>query len=455
MHQSPWWAFMGVIPLIFVMVGVAGIIVVWKARPADAGDVAVSEAGVTKPSAARAGGCFLVLFFSVFFLVGLALSWFLLIKPIQAYRAAKAWVETPCVVESSAVRRHRDSDGDVTWSVDILYRYEFGGRVYRSSRYTFLDASTSNRSGMEAIVRRYPGGKATVCYVNPNNPSEAVLVREWTGAMWLGLLPLIFVAVGAGGVLWGIRRLRGGAAPVTAGAAVSGAPAPPAVVGQPAAGTAAGEGDEVEPGELKPASGPVKSFVVMLLVAGFWNGLVSVFVFQAVQEWARGRRPWMLTLFLVPFVLVGLGLIGGVFYTFLKLFNPRVHLRVSNVRPRLGETVRIRWRLVGRAGRVRRLRLALEGVEEATYRRGTQSYTDRETFFEQTLVEATAPAEIREGEASLTLPRDLVPSLDTGNNKILWNLKVQGDIPRWPDIDLAFPITVRPLPVAAVEENPS
>lgn len=301
-------------------------------------------------------------------------------------------------------------------------------------------------------MRRYPKGKETVCYVNPADPSQAVLVREWSGTLWLGLLPLVFVAIGLGGVLWGIRRLRQAASAATASRSPTSDGAPMAGGGGTGLNPPVDNG-EGEPGELKPSSGPLKTFLWMLFFALFWNGLVSVFVVQAIQEWSRGRRPWMMSLFLVPFVLVGAVLVGIVVYSFLKLFNPRVHLRVSNVRPRLGETVRVRWRLTGRAGRVQRLRVSLEGVEEAVYRRGTQTYTDRETFYEQTLAEVVSPTEIREGEVHLSLPRNLPPSLDTANNKILWNLHVRGEIPRWPDVDLAFPITVRPLSLRTIWEE--
>jgi len=37
-------------------------------------------------------------------------------------------------------------------------------------------------------------------------------------------------------------------------------------------------------------------------------------------------------------------------------------------------------------------------------------------------------------------------SFESPHNKITWFVKVTGDIPRWPDIDEAFPIRIRPLP---------
>jgi hypothetical protein len=36
-------------------------------------------------------------------------------------------------------------------------------------------------------------------------------------------------------------------------------------------------------------------------------------------------------------------------------------------------------------------------------------------------------------------------SFNTPNNKIIWTLHLHGSIPRWPDVDLEFPLTVLPL----------
>jgi hypothetical protein len=37
-----------------------------------------------------------------------------------------------------------------------------------------------------------------------------------------------------------------------------------------------------------------------------------------------------------------------------------------------------------------------------------------------------------------------VPSFDGGRHRIVWEIKVHGDIPHWPDVDEAYPLTVLP-----------
>jgi hypothetical protein len=147
-------------------------------------------------------------------------------------------------------------------------------------------------------------------------------------------------------------------------------------------------------------------------------------------------------------VAVGLGLIGGVLYQFMALFNPRPRLTVSRGVLMPGDSIDVGWELTGRADRLRRFQISLEGREEATYRRGTNTRTDKEVFTRIQLTDTTDPFAMQSGSAKLKLPPDAMHSFKAANNKIMWVLKVSGDIPRWPDINDEFPITVAPAPLA-------
>jgi hypothetical protein len=103
------------------------------------------------------------------------------------------------------------------------------------------------------------------------------------------------------------------------------------------------------------------------------------------------------------------------------------------------------WSFRGNARRIRRLRIFLRGAEEATYRRGTDTSTDKHTFTEVELFNDTDAAALASGQASVTIPADSMHTFDAPNNKIIWSLHVKGDIPRWPDVAEEFPITVLPI----------
>jgi hypothetical protein len=424
--EFPWMLPFLLIPLMFVAIGGLGIYSVWRSAGKEAQETAAPlSSRALKPGARWVA----VAFFGAFLAFGLVFTWFFLIRPLAQVVAARQWIATPCTVVSSDVRSHRGDKG-TTYSVDILYRFEFGGREYRANRYSFLSGSSSGRSGKEAIVRRYPAGGSALCFVNPAQPSQAVLNRNFTGLMWLGLIPLVFVVIGAGGMMGVLRRQTG-----PAGTRAAVVPSPGAVQASGAV-------------VLQAAASPLTKLIGGILVSLFWNGIVSVFVWQCVKGWQRGRPEWFLMLFLIPFVLIGLAMIGYVIYTFLCLFNPRPQLTVNATAVPLGGVLDVQWRFRGSVSRLNRLRLVLEGQEEATYRRGTTTTTDRETFAQIELANVTNRPEMAAGRARVTLPRDTMHTFTAAHNKITWKLRLAGEIERWPDVNEEFPITLLPAPVA-------
>jgi len=145
-----------------------------------------------------------ILFFSVFLLMGSVFTWVFLFRPILKVLDARNWSKTPCTIVSSELQSHSGDDG-TTYSVHIVYRYTVNGREHQSDRYEFMGGSSGGHDGKQKVVNRYPPGKQTDCYVNPSDPDDAVLQRDFTPMMLLGLIPLIFVAVGAGGIAWTIK----------------------------------------------------------------------------------------------------------------------------------------------------------------------------------------------------------------------------------------------------------
>ena len=385
----------------------------------------------------RAGtpyGC-LVLFFGVFLAVGGVFFYFFFLRPVWGLLAARNWTEASCVVLESQVAESSSSDG-TTYRPDILYSYSVGGIVYQSRRYDMLEAYSSGYDGKAEIVARYPPGLQTSCWVDPADPSQAVLTRKLSPLYLIGLIPLVFMAVGGIGLVWAVRQ---GSKARTA--------APPA--GSPGMDRASPFGVAIPAGaggprELRPKMTRLGKLIALIFVSIFWNGIVSVFVWQAVRLWQAGEPNGCMNVFLVPFVLIGLFLIFGLFQQFLVLFNPRLQITLSRGVLVPGEPVHLQWALSGRGTGVRRLRIVLEGREEATYRRGTDTCTDRETFASIVVVDTAEPYAIPAGSAPLEAPFGTMPSFVTEHNKILWTLKATCEIPGWPDSEDEYEIVVAP-----------
>ncbi|MGQ9592664.1 MAG: hypothetical protein ACUVYA_20500 [Planctomycetota bacterium] len=196
------------------------------------------------------------------------------------------------------------------------------------------------------------------------------------------------------------------------------------------------------PATLRPVASRLGSLAGRAVFALVWSGVVGG-IGAAVFTTAT---PLFFRLFLIPFALVGLGAILWAIHGFLALSNPRVILRLSEGSPRLGEPVTLAWEVEGRGAALERLRVLLVGREEAKYRRGTDTVTDREDFYEETLVDAQEPGEIaRGGEMRFAVPADSMHTFEAPNNKIFWRLAVKGTIPRWPDISEEYALAVRPL----------
>jgi hypothetical protein len=195
---------------------------------------------------------------------------------------------------------------------------------------------------------------------------------------------------------------------------------------------------------LQASASPFGRLGCATVIALFWNGVISIFLVEAVSGWVKGKPDGCMSLFIIPFLLVGLGLIVLVAYYFLALFNPRPVLRVTPGSAALGDSVEVEWETSGNVDRIREFSIVLEGREEATYRRGTSTSTDKSTFATIEVVRSPRGKDMRRGRVKVAIPADSMHSFKSSNNKIVWSFKVKGDIPRWPDVNEEFPFEVLP-----------
>ncbi len=142
-----------------------------------------------------------------FIFVGLLFLFFFLIRPVLKIMDARSWVETPCRVIAAEV--YTSSDGD-TYKPHITFEYEFDEKKYESDQYNCIGSYTSGRFGKERIVAYYLKHRDTVCYVNPDNPREAVMNRSIGFELLYGLIPLIFVIVGILGLIGASKNIKEG-----------------------------------------------------------------------------------------------------------------------------------------------------------------------------------------------------------------------------------------------------
>jgi len=104
-----------------------------------------------------------------FLIAGLLALIFGVIYPTVRVWQVRNWTPTPCVVH---FKHQLPMQGD-----DMHYTYSFGGKSYDSTSLTASINATRDNEWEE----RYPDGLTAQCYVNPSDPQQAVLTRNWGG----------------------------------------------------------------------------------------------------------------------------------------------------------------------------------------------------------------------------------------------------------------------------------
>jgi len=421
-------------PLIFVLIGVGGIYGLFFARRKKAKAKPIAVKSRRRKSGNKVG----VGILAIFALAGAGMLYPLTIRPIAKTLDARNWIETPCKIISARVKTHEGDDSD-TYSIDIFYEYQFDGKLYKSSRYGFIGGSSSGRSGKAEVVNAYKKAENPACYVNPKDPSEAVLKRGLRLGLLLCLFPLLFLAIGVGGIVHLIRskkkrNLR------------------PAAKQRPGKTRLASTfdfslADDAVSGPvvLNTRHSPLAKLLIIIAVAAIWNGAISIFVYQAIKDFQQSRLQSGMTFYkLIPFILIGLAAIVFVFHQLLALFNPRVKLKLSSATIPLGGAAELSWAVSGRRGVIESLKITLQAREETRRRRGKKTYTDTNVFYETQLYSTTHMGEIAGGSMGIVMPSHTMHSFEAANNKIIWELKVHGEVKRWPDVNETFKIRISP-----------
>lgn len=410
---SPWMYLILILPVCFVLIGVWGLVMSVKSGLEPDGGFERFQSKTEVPRGGRIGA---FLFGLPFFLAGVCVIIFFSLYPLVKSLNAMKWERVSAQILQSEIKTNYDSDDGNTYKPVIRFRYSYDGYTYESDKYDFMShISTSAYKSTRKKVDSCPVGSQQLAYVNPNKPKEAVLSVRLS---WMYLFTFLFGAIFAlvgGGIMFAVTfgKLN------------------PKLAGKTKTQTQRSGGPEI----LKSRSGgPVTRFVTIVIIAAIWNGVVYLlFVKDA---------PF---LFKLIFGVIGLVLIGAAWHALLALFNPRLEVEVDTRNVRLGESFRLQWRILGKSKIIKQFSITLIGQEEATYRRGTDTYTDRNIFYSQTVADQREGALQDAGTQTITVPAQTMHSWKSSNNKIVWYIKVNGVIEKWPDIKEEYEINLLPL----------
>ena len=87
------------------------------------------------------------------------------------------WIQTSCIIVKSEMHPIMDTGSDnSTHEVDLLYRYNFGGKEYESHNYSIAGNKMTSKKA-QRVIMQYPSDAQRACYINPKNPTEAILYQ--------------------------------------------------------------------------------------------------------------------------------------------------------------------------------------------------------------------------------------------------------------------------------------
>lgn len=436
------------------------------------------EQPLSEQAKAQGGGCAQYAFAGfglLFAIIGFVMLAFFVIIPAYKKQISADWPKVECKITQAEIVEHEGEDS-TSYSVDFRYHFSVDGRHYSGDRYSFVDAS-GRLSVARRLKKEFPVGSTRECFYDPKNPSDCVLDRTNSDQTWLSIiLPSAFAAMGTLFFFLGIFAKEAGvksgslrcsssnpnadshanlATKFATNFSTNPATNPAAITlgGNSAVGDASEallDSDRLDdqwspPRKLKPTQTRMAMFVGLTCAGLFWNGILSVFFLVPGGPIQGGG--WMaigFSLFMIPFLLVGGGLILGAGYYFLAMFNPKVEVALSTGAVPLGGDFDVAWEVEGKIERIKKLTIEVEAVQLATYQRGTDTRTDVEVFELLPVAEVDEPAAIAFGNESVNIPANSMHSFEAPRNEIKWKVVVRGEIPWAPDIQEEFEFRVTP-----------
>lgn len=141
-------------------------------------------------------------------LIGLGFCWLL----ARGYLAAKrydSWIPTPATVVSAWIKTVPQPGSEPPrHEFQVRYTYSAGGASQAGTRLKEIPGNTRQRSKVEKLQRRFAVGSQVTCFVDPNDPAMAILIRPTKAPGYTLWFPGLFVVGGAGMCLSACRRRR-------------------------------------------------------------------------------------------------------------------------------------------------------------------------------------------------------------------------------------------------------
>ena len=387
---------------------------------------------------------------------------------IPEWRLHHGFKETTCLVQKKRLGE-KEGDGATLYRPEIKIEYEAQGKQYSPWTYDLNTADmsdraySSDRAAVEAALDAFVEGQKYPCWYDPSKPDRAVLVRAYQGWLWLVfLVPASFVMLGAGGLVYTIHHW--GKSAEHRAATVQRAqpselfdldrPPGPKLPNIPELSDITNSPGTTLAYRLPLSHSPGWTLLGLAAACLLWNGSVSYFAVAAVRSHLAQQPDWLLTLFILPFLAIGVALIVCLVRQLVQALAVGLTLVEISDHPLLpGGEYRL---LVSQSGRLamRSLEVWLSCREEATYRQGTNARTETREVRRLPVFRREGLALDRgqpfQAEGCVRVPAGAMHSFRADHNEVRWSLVVRGETAGRPAFERAFPVIVYPLAGAPV-----
>ncbi|MCE9631591.1 MAG: hypothetical protein K8S94_12865 [Planctomycetia bacterium] len=345
-----------------------------------------------------------------------------------------------------------------TWQPCLRVSYTADGRPLEAWSRPSRSTLTSDRDVALDKLSAWRIGDTIPGWYDPADPGTIVIERGYNWWMWLLalLLPGALVAFGGSGLARTMRRWGRSEERCAVPSRLTDILDPLAAVPRQAPdhpGVPSCDDMMNSPGTFLAYRLPIESpeswaLLGFGLFALLWNGVLAVLAVGAGLDLLGGRTDWLLLTLLVPFAVVGIAGIA-VFARGLLLATAvgPTQLEISAQPLRPGGTYEVLL-AQGGSGTLASLEMTLELEEQATFRQGTDTRTERLTVWRQPIHAwhdlSLAPGTRFEGRATVTIPEAAMHSFASEHNAARWSIAVRGTSVRWPPFTRTFPLVVFP-----------
>lgn len=357
---------------------------------------------------------------------------FFVLKPEAAsltWFHSRGWTKTPCVITLHQVMTHESRRGPLR-EFEVRYAYEFGGSPHVSSRIQFGRTHYFLRRGLNDTAL-YPTGERTICYVNPDNPEEAVLDRSFPHSLFPSLFTsAIMLAFGVAFLAMAPVTLWFGTRPPQyVPARRNNQPSPtvrnPSIVaGLPRLKL---RRETTGRWHLRPdlhqgraLSLGQTGFYVILLIAG------ATYLLTDRKTDLNEGSPLALIIMLILYFLIAACLLAFDVRRTLRRVRPRLWIDAPSLQP--GQSAQLLYEFPARAGSMQRWTMKLLMIEEVSFL-ASKSNPPRLTHVYP--AEVLAAHRVDEGEpfirgvVPVTIPAHAMHTFESARNRIDWLILVE------------------------------